>query len=181
MRSFAAILLLSVCLLLAGCGSNAGETRFDAFSDALAARDTLAFQAALRCEYAERTLAFTLAYALDEDGESVTILEPERIAGIRARLTGGVSLEYDGLQLDAPPLDPYGLSPMTALPRLVAALREGQLDSHWTEEDAFVCHLILDDHLSATVWFGQGDMTPRRCELQSDEAVRIFCEITNWS
>ena len=181
MRSLAAILLLSVCLLLSGCGSDAGETRFNAFSDALARRDTLSFEAALRCEYADRTLSFLLGYTLDEDGESVTVLQPERIAGIRARLSDGGTLEYDGLILDPGPLDPYGLSPMNALPKLVAALREGHLDTSWTEEDAFVCHLILDDHLSATVWFASGSMTPLRCELQSDEAVHIFCDITHWS
>lgn len=175
--------LLLVSLLLSGCGGRRAELRrFAAFSEALCARDTLSFDARLRCEYADKTLDFTLGYQKDPEGESVCVIQPERISGVRAHLAPGSStLEYEGLILDTGPLDPYGLSPLNALPRLVDALCAGHLDSHWSEEGAPVCRLIRDDHESVTVWFAPESMTPTRAELESDGRVKIFCEISNWS
>ena len=175
-------LLLVACLLLSGCGRRADEKRFVSFSEDLAGRTSLSFRADLRAEYADRTLSFTLAYAKDAEGETVSVLKPERIAGIRAHLRpGSDTLEFEGLILDTGPLDPYGLTPMNALPRLVEALCTGHLDSHWEENGAPVCHLILDDHLSVTVWFSPEGMIPTYAELQSDEKVHTFCTISDWS
>ena len=174
-------LLLVFCLLLTGCGGRADEKRFSDFSEALSAKDTLGFTAELRAEYADRTLEFTLDYEKDAEGQTVSVRKPERIAGIRAHLSpGSETLEYEGLILDTGPLDPYGLTPMNALPKLVETLCAGQLESHWEESGAFVCHLILDDHLSASVWFEPQSMTPSYAELQSDDTVHLFCTIRDW-
>ena len=175
-------LLLAVCLLLAGCGSRAEEKRFADFSASLAEKETLSFCAELRAEYADRTLSFTLDYLKDAEGETISVLEPKRIAGIRAHLAeGSDTLSFEGLILDTGPLDPYGLTPMNALPRLVDALMTGHLASHWEEGGQPVYHLILDDHLSASVWFEPQSMVPSYAELQSDDTVHIFCTIRDWS
>ena len=175
-------LLLAACLLLTGCGSRADEKRFAAFSEELSKKDTLSFLAELRAEYADRTVEFTLAYTRDAEGETIRVLKPERISGICAHLAPGSStLEFESLILDAGPLDPYGLTPMNALPKLVETLCTGHLDSHWTEDGAPVCHLVLDDHLSASVWFESGSMIPSYAELQSDDTVHVFCTIRDWS
>ena len=174
-------LLLTGCLLLAGCGGRRIEKRFLAFSDALAAREDLSFTAEVRAEYADRTLNFTLGYEKNADGETVTVLRPERIAGIRAHIAPGSStLEFEGLILDTGPLDPYGLTPMNALPKLAEALTAGHLDSYWEEGPETVCRLILDDHLAVTVRMETESMIPRSAELQSDETVCIFCELSDW-
>lgn len=181
MRKALLPLLLIPCLLLTGCGGRALEKRFAEFSEALKEKENLSFSADLRAEYADRTLHFTLDYSRDEDGQTIAVREPERIAGIRAHLAPGSStLEFEGLILDTGPLDPYGLSPMTALPKLVETLGSGHLDALWEEQGAPVYRLILDDHLSATVWFEAETMTPIRAEIQSDETVHIFCEIHDW-
>ncbi len=181
-RSALAAALLFLSLLLSGCGAGQEERRFAAFSEALAAEESFSFRARLRAEYAEKTLAYTLRCECAPEGDCVEILAPEEIAGVKVRLSKeGSRMEFEDLIVDTGPLDPYGLTPLNALPRLAQALREGQLDTHWTEGELLVCHLILDDHLSATVWFGQEPMTPVRAELQSDETVHIFCEIEDWS
>ena len=69
---------------------------------------------------------------------------------------------------------------MCALPRLVEAMTGGYVDSYREEGGLRACRLILDDHLSATVWFDR-DMRPLRAELASDGNVRVFCEISDWS
>lgn len=173
--------LILLPLLLCGCGNRAAVSRFETFSDDLAAKETLAYTAKLRAEYPDRSVAFTLAYQKDAEGEAVTVLAPERIAGIRARVQPDSSaLVYEGLILDLGPLDAFGLTPMNALPRLTDTLTRGAVDSHWEEDGLQVYRLILDDHLSATVWFGEG-MIPVRAELASDDNVCIFCELSDWS
>lgn len=173
-------LLLCVCLL-SGCGSRAEEARFQRFSEELAAQETLSFTAEVRAEYEDRTLSFTLGYQKDAEGQTVSVLKPERIAGIRAHLAPGTqTLEFEGLILDTGPLDPYGLTPMNALPKLVEALSAGHLDSHGTEDGRPVCRMVLDDHLSVSVWFAEESMTPVYAELRSGDAVRVFCEINDW-
>ena len=175
-------LLLIACLFLSGCGDHAAEKRFTDFSEGLAAKETLSFCADMRVEYADHTLEFTLAYARDADGQTITVQKPERIAGIRAHLApGSNTLEFEGLILDTGPLDPYGLTPMNALPKLVELLSTGHVDTHWESDGFPVYRLILDDHLSASVWFDPSDMIPTRAEIQSDETVHIFCDLYNWS
>ena len=173
--------LLLICLLLCGCGNRALENRFTAFSQALAEKETLQFTAEVRSEYDDKSFSFTLAYQKDAEGQTIRVLEPERIAGIQAHLAPESStLEFQGLILDTGPLDPYGLSPMNALPTLVDALCGGHLESVWEEDGIPAYHLIWDDHLSARVWFDPETMAPLRAELQSDDTVRIFCEIQDW-
>ena len=175
-------LLLAISLLLSGCAGKNEEKRFAAFSESLSQRETISFSADLRAEYAERTLEFSLDYERDAEGQTVSVRKPERISGIRAHIApGSGTLEYEGLILDTGPLDPYGLTPMNALPKLVETLCTGHLDSVWEENASLVCHLVLDDHLSASVWFEPQSMTPNYAELQSGDTVHIFCTIHDWS
>ena len=76
--------------------------------------------------------------------------------------------------------DAYGLSPMSALPLLVEALRHGHADAFWTEEGMDAVELLFDDHARANVWF-DGEGLPCRAELVSDDVVVVSCEINNWS
>ncbi len=175
-------LLLMTCLFLSGCGDDAAEKRFADFSEELAAKETLSFSSDMRVEYADRTLEFTLVYARDAEGQTITVLKPERIAGIRAHLApGSNTLEFESLILDTGPLDPYGLTPMNALPKLVELLGTGHFDAHWESAGSMVYRLILDDHLSASVWFDPSAMIPTHAEIQSDETVHIFCDLYDWS
>lgn len=173
--------LLLLSLLLSACGDGAARSRFEAFSGSLRERESLSFTAELHAEYPDRSDDFTLAYAKDPAGEQVSVLAPELIRGISARReTGSTALIYEGLILDLGPLDAYGLTPTSALPRLVETLTEGHMDSYWESDGLRVYRLICDDHLSASVWF-DSDMRPRRAELESDGNLRVFCEISDWS
>lgn len=173
-------LLLLLCLLLSGCGRNAAAERFAPFSAALAARRDLRFDAEVRAEYDDRTARYTLRYEDEPVGCKVTVLSPEEIRGLTVHFDGAESsLGYDAVVLDTGPLDRYGLSPASALPALARALREGHLESAWTEEDMTVWELVPDDHLSVLVWLDE-DLTPLRAELVSEGRVAVFCEFTDW-
>ena len=80
--------------------------------------------------------------------------------------------------------DPDGQTIAVREPERIAGIRAhlapGSSTLEFEEQGAPVYRLILDDHLSATVWFAPESMTPTRAEIQSDETVRIFCEIHDW-
>ena len=175
------LLLLALCLLLCGCGGRNEEQRFRAFSEALRGRDTLGFTAELLAKYPEKNVRMTLRYSLRDGVQRVAVLEPALIAGIGASVREGeTQLEYDGVILDTGPLDVYGLSPLSALPILADALRNGFPASCWEEDGQSVMSLIRDDRYTVEVWF-DSDMRPVHAELLSAGAVSVVCEIKDWS
>ena len=91
----------------------------------------------------------------------------------------GAQLRFEEVSLDTGPLDRYGLSPLSALPALTRALREGHLESAWAEGDLTVWELIAGDHLTVQVWLDEA-LTPQRAELISDGRVSVFLEISDW-
>ena len=173
--------LLVLCLaLLTGCGSGRETERRRQLAEALSARRDLGFTADLRAEYPDRTVSFRLGYEEDEGGCTVRVLEPEEIGGVSVHLgPDGAQLRFEELRLDTGPLDRYGLSPLSALPALTRALREGRLESAWTEGEQTVWELAADDHLTVQVWLDD-ELRPQRAELISDGRVSVFLEISAW-
>ncbi len=173
------ILLLS--LLVAGCGGRREAERYESFAGELSARHDLRFTADLRAEYPDKTVSFRLAYAEDGEGCEICVLEPEEISGVRLHLgPDGTQLRLEELSLDTGPLDRWGLSPVSALPALTKALREGHLESHWTEDSLTVWELAADDRLSVQVWLDE-ELRPQHAELISDGRVNVFCDIEDWN
>ena len=180
MKRLCAVILLC-CLLLTGCGGDHVKESYQKLADGLNARTDLSFIAEVRAEYEDKSAEFTLQYTEDSRGRTVEVLSPGLIKGIRARLQEGRdSLEYGGVMLETGELDRFGLSPMSSMPALVKALREGHLDSYWTEDGTTVLQLIADDSLTVTVWLDES-MTPLRAELISGGQVRVFCTVSSWN
>lgn len=176
-------LILVLCLLLSGCGSSSAiKNAYREFSAALSETESLYFTAAVRAEYEHKTARFTLEYAEDESGGTVTVLAPELIAGVSAHIEpDSTSLQYDGIMLDTGDLDDFGLSPMSSLPMLIQSLKGGYLDSFWEEDGKTVYQLIPNDNLICTVWFNPSDMSPVRAELITDGRVTVYIDISEWS
>ena len=174
-------LLLSICLLLPGCGKNRAESEFEAFVGRLNAVQELRFTAKVRAEYEHKTARFALAYEENAEGGRVTVLAPELIHGVSARFApGGTTLEYDSVVLDTGSLDSFGLTPMSALPVLLHALRVGHAESIWEEEGQTVVQLAPDDRLLCTVWFDPDPLRPTRAELVTDGRVTLVAELADW-
>lgn len=179
MKKRLVLLPLLFCLLLSACG-NAALDRFQAFSARLNQSEALTFTAELTASYPDRQAQFTLRYSLEDGVQRVTVLAPDSISGISARLEAGKStLEYDGLILDTGDLDAFGLTPMSALPLLTEAMKRGHADAFWTEEGMDGVELLYDDTVRARVWF-DAEGLPCRCEIQCGETVPVSCEIKNW-
>ena len=181
MKKFCLSFGLCLCLFMSGCGAREFARARDTVAERLAGAECLSFTANLRAEYEHKTARFTLSYYEDAQGGKVTVLAPQLIAGVSARIEpGSTSLEYDGVCLGTGELDDFGLSPMSALPMLVQALKDGDVNAVWSEGGCTVLELQSTDELVCTVWFALEDMTPRQAELRSDGRVKVFAEISDW-
>lgn len=180
MKKLCLSMLCLACLLLSACGTRAEEKKFEDFSKALSERDDLSFIGSIRAEYDDRSLEFQLQYK-EEDYPVVSVIRPELIADVKIRIEPDSSLlEHNSLIIDTGELDSRGLSPVTALPRLAAALRSAYVDAVRMEGGELVYTLIPDDELTVEVWFEPESMTPTHAELISESKVRIFCDIESW-
>ncbi len=174
-------ILLCFCLMLTGCQRRDIEAEFSALSQRLMEAQALCFTANIRAEYEDKTARFTLSYEEDGDGACITVIAPELIKGVKARVApGGTQLQYDTVVLDTGALDNFGLSPLSSLPLFVSSLKNAHLDSFWEEDGMSVLQLEPEDERRCTVWLDAG-MTPLRAELVSGERVAVYIEISDWN
>ena len=132
MRKLTACVLM-MTLLLSGCqAGSAGETPEEA---ALALREEYQALAGWSASvdvsvcYSETVYDFSLDASWLREGETVlTITAPELLAGITARVAEGETvLEYDGAGLSLGLLDGAGLTPVSAVPALMAQIEKGYM------------------------------------------------------
>lgn len=124
------VLMMTLLLTACGAGGSAEES-----PEALAAEirgeylnlKAWSSQLEFHADYGERVYDFTVDASWRKDGETVlTIIEPELIAGITARLSqDGVYLEYDGASLSTGPITATGMNPLDAVPWLMEQMSEG--------------------------------------------------------
>ena len=148
-RKAIAALMISL-LLLSACGHGAGEQTFEAF------RDTLT-------------------------GKLVTVTAQVRVQrGVTAHLRDGAStLAFDDIILPAGDLNGAGLTPLTALPYVVQAIRSGYVDLTWTEDGLQVVQLITDDHTAVRLYLD--GTVPQCAELSVDDTLCLRCTMENWN
>lgn len=188
-RPLVCVPTIALCLLLCGCG---GEEQERAAQDARAA-----YQAAETCEmtaevsafYGEERCSFTLRCAYTPEESEVEVLAPETAAGVRAVLSGdGAVLEYAEDCLPAGTLSAERLSPVTCLPRLMSALRDGWLLEENREEwDGEACLRLGLEQTGAdgasvvsTLWLREDGGTPVRGEIAVDGKIFLQAEFTDF-
>ena len=80
-------------------------------------------EADITCHYDEEDRAYTLLCAYTPESSTVTVLAPANLAGISATVSSGeLKLTYEDISLDAGSCSAAAVSPVAALPRLVAAV-----------------------------------------------------------
>ena len=181
MKRLYPFVLLALCVILTGCGKNRALEGAESFSEKLSSTENISFTASLRTEYDDKTVSFLLAFASDADGCTVTVIEPALIRGISAHIKDGeTKLVYDTVALDTGELDAFGLSPMSSLPLLVDAMKNGFIESAWEENGEYCADIIASDELSVQLRLDKYTLTPTHAELISEGRVKVFVDIKDF-
>lgn len=175
------VLPLMLCfILLCGCADD-GKAQFAEFVGIVSSAENISFTAKVSAQYSDKTAQFTLGYAQTADGATVSVIEPELLSGIKANVAGrSLSLEFDGAILDIGTLDDAELSPMSSLPLIVQAMRDGHLEISWVEDEMIAARIIPADDYVVTLWI-DSSLTPVSAEISYMENTVVFIEISDWS
>ena len=141
----------------------------------------------ITADYGRRVYQYQLAAAGDGEETVLTLTAPETVSGLTARLTkeDGM-LEYDGLSVETGPLDSDGLTPVSALPVLVEAVRSGYMTACSLEEG--VLRVDCGDPQGTpgagrevSLWFSEETHALTRGEILWDGFRVISCEFLEFT
>lgn len=187
--------MIALCLVLTACGQST-----DTGTEELAlgiraeyiAMTGCAGETRLTADYGQRVYEYTLEFTYEKDGELVfTVVEPENIAGITARVKdGNTMLEFDGIRLETGELYGDGLSPIDGLPALLDYARSGYIAECGMETigETRALRICCRDPenqpgkgTEATLWFNSDTHDLMRGEISSDGYTVVRCEFTSFS
>lgn len=178
-------------VLLTGCGSNGRGNEAENLAVVIRgdylAMERYAMNAEITADYGQRVYEFELAAAINGPEMTLTLTEPELAAGLTARGEEGKGyLEYDGVRVETGPLDPNGLSPMSALPALLGEARSGYMTQcvleTWGEETVLRVHCADPEQKPGTgretvLWFDPDTHALLQGEISVDgvRVIRCIC------
>ena len=183
MRKAAAFALM-MTLLFSACDTAAndpGQAAMD-IRTRLLTDGKISLCADVLVDQTERTYEYTLECDYDRrSGSTVTVMEPELIAGISAIVSdGGAQLSFDGVCLDAGTLEGTELSPLGALPAMAEAWCSGYISNTCAAQiDGTDCYFVSyltgsgSDETEIRTWFDKTTLLPVYGELVSDGSVVI--------
>lgn len=190
MRRQLCALMMSLLLLLTSCAgkdeNSADEmtlnirTEYMAMNAFCATVDVVA-------DYGQRVYEYTLGVTWEKEGETVlTVIEPEIISGITARVKNGSSfLDYDGISLETGMLSTDGFSPMEAIPAIINYITSGYIAQSGFEETQegnrmlWICcrspESTSGTGAEAELWFDTATHNLLRAEILYDGYTVIQC------
>ena len=185
MRKKGTALLVLLALLLAGCGEKV-QSRAEEWQQRYAQMQGYEALVEVSVPREDETLHYTLS--LEKSGDSVraAVIEPEELTGIAATLTGdALTLEYDGMALDAGTLSPR-VSALNCVPLVLDGFSRAYLDSVGSEtldgKDTLRADFSMtlgDETLGGTVWFTDGG-APVYLEASEGGKIIAAAEFTNF-
>ena len=185
MRKKGLTVFILLALLLAGCGEKT-QSRAEEWQQRYAQMQGYEALVEVSVPREDETLHYTLS--LEKSGDSVraAVIEPEELTGIAATLTGdALTLEYDGMALDAGTLSPR-VSALNCVPLVLDGFSRAYLDSVGSEtldgKDTLRADFSMtlgDEMLGGTVWFTDGG-APVYLEASEDGKIIAAAEFTNF-
>lgn len=172
-------------LLLTGCAGGGGGNKAE--EEALTLRTTyleadgFSGKAELTADYGQRVCQYQVDVEAGEE-TTLTITAPDTVAGITARaVEGNTFLDYEDLVLETGPLDPEGLSPMSAVPALLEAVKSGYITACSFPEDG-VLRVDCGDPdrepdmgRTVSMWFDRSSGTMLKGEISVDGTLVVSC------
>lgn len=185
MRKKGLTVFILLALLLAGCGEKT-QSRAEEWQQRYAQMQSYEALVEVSVPREDETLHYTLS--LEKSGDSVraAVIEPEELTGIAATLTGdALTLEYDGMALDAGTLSPR-VSALNCVPLVLDGFSRAYLDSVGSEtldgKDTLRADFSMtlgEETLGGTVWFTDGG-APVYLEASEDGKIIAAAEFTNF-
>lgn len=165
-------------LLLTACGGGEEKDPAAALQRQYAAVASATLEADVTCHYEGEERTYTLLCAYTPEKSTVTVLAPENLTGISATLEGEeLTLSYEDISLDAGSYSAAAVSPVAALPKLMAAAAGGYLTERSEETVGerpclrLAFDLSEDQETLYTTWFDQETLLPLQSEISVDGAV----------
>lgn len=179
------LFLLFALLLVSGCGEKT-QGRAEMLQQRYAALNGYETHLRVVIPREEETLAYTLYLTRSEDCVRAEVEAPAELAGAAATMTGSaLTLEYDGMILDAGTLSPR-VSALSAAPLLLESFAQGYLNSCGGEDldgaetlRADFSATQGDETLSCTLFFAADD-TPVCGEIAQDGKIIAAVEFTDF-
>lgn len=182
------ILLLLLVSLLSGCGGSDKEDNaltLQLRTDFLA-MDGCSGTMNVTADYGERVYEYTVSFCgTKKDGMELVITAPETVAGITAKMAeGSTYLEFDGILLETGPLNEEGLSPLDALPVMIAEMQSGYIAETGMEQQGEQTLLRISCRepqgeagkgRETVLWFDTATKNLVSGELRSDGFTVIRC------
>ena len=185
MRKKGLTVFILLALLLSGCGEKT-QSRAEEWQQRYAQMQGYEALVEVSVPREDETLHYTLS--LEKSGDSVraAVIEPKELTGIAATLTGdALTLEYDGMALDAGTLSPR-VSALNCVPLVLDGFSRAYLDSVGSEtldgKDTLRADFSMtlgDETLGGTVWFTDGG-APVYLEASEDGKIIAAAEFTNF-
>ena len=178
--------LMMTLLPLSGCfRGGEGQKALDAaltIRGEYLALTNFSSQVQLRADYGLRVYDYVLDVNSDAEEMILSVAAPELIAGITARLKAEESfLEFDGLSVETGPLNEQGLTPLSAVPALLDAVRGAYItaccfeDSGLLRVDCGDPDTPLGSGTEYILWFHPDTHDLTRGEISVDGRRRIEC------
>ena len=172
---------LMITLLLSGCGG-AAERGLEDMQSNLRNAQEICFTAEITADLGGEVFDCTMECSALPERVTAEVTAPETLAGIRVSVgADGRAVEYDGLSLGVGTEDDAEVSPVSALPLLVSALRGGSVMRAWTERAGETAFLVRDyfltDSLTLRVWYDSASFLPIHCEFYSGGAAVLRCAL----
>ena len=183
-------LMMTLCLSLTGCG---GETAEKQETEELQMKfqnlSAATVEAELTCHYGDEVRTYTLRCSYTPEESTVEVLAPEDLAGISATLAGeALTLQYDGILLDAGTYSGTEISPMWAVPSMLRAMGQGYpLETGREALGETECLRVTFEMTSSdggkqytAVWFDENGI-PLQGEITLEETVVYTAVLTQFT
>ena len=185
MRKKGLTVFILLALLLSGCGEKT-QSRAEEWQQRYAQMQSYEALVEVSVPREDETLHYTLSLEKSDDSVRAAVIEPEELTGIAATLTGdALTLEYDGMALDAGTLSPR-VSALNCVPLVLDGFSRAYLDSVGSEtldgKDTLRADFSMtlgDETLGGTVWFTDGG-APVYLEASEDRKIIAAAEFTNF-
>lgn len=194
MRRELCALMMTLVLPLAACGGegNQAEQGLQEIRGRYLEMTGCSGHADLVADYGQRVYTYGIDFYWQREGETLlTLTAPENVAGTVAHIAAGeTALEYEGIMLETGPLNPAGLSPVDAIPALLAYAREGFVAEcvlEETEQGQQLRTLCRDPEAEpgtgteAELWFDLETGSFLRGEVSEDGFRVIQCDISRFA